>query len=80
MQRAGVDNHMVVALDDFTHQQVHKWGTAAMQVSLNGTEESQALKVGSSHAVSGAEAHLLHAAAAAQEYDVGLSVPTQLRL
>lgn len=54
MQRAGVKNHMVVALDDFTLQQVSKWGSSAMFVSLNGAEESQALKIGSSHAVSGA--------------------------
>jgi hypothetical protein len=54
MQRAGVSNHLVVALDDFTKAQVTKWGSYAVAVTLQGgAEEQKALKTGSSHAVSG---------------------------
>lgn len=53
MQKAGVTNHMVVALDDFTKRQVEKWGSVAVHVQLSGQEEEEALKQGSNHAVSG---------------------------
>jgi hypothetical protein len=54
MQRAGVTNHLVVALDDFTKYQVEKWGSVAVTVNLSGQEEQAALEQGSNHAVSGA--------------------------
>lgn len=54
MQRAGVDNHLVVALDDETKRQVEKFGSTAVRVNLDGDEEQKALNTGSSHAVSGA--------------------------
>lgn len=53
MQRAGVTNHMVVALDAFTKAQVLKWGSPAVTVTLRGVEQEKALHTGSSHAVSG---------------------------
>lgn len=53
MQRAGVTNHLVVALDDVTKAQVEKFGSVAVQVNLSGDEEQKALQTGSSHAVSG---------------------------
>ena len=56
MQRAGVTNHLVVALDEYTHQQVLKWGSQAVYVNLKGAEEEKALKTGSSHSVSGVAA------------------------
>jgi hypothetical protein len=53
MQKAGVMNHMVVALDEYTKRQVEKWGSVAVFVHLSGQEEEQALQTGSSHSVSG---------------------------
>lgn len=53
MQRAGVTNHLVVALDEFTKRQVEKWGSVAVFVQLSGQEEQQALSTGSNHSVSG---------------------------
>jgi arabinogalactan endo-1,4-beta-galactosidase len=58
MQKAGVTNHMVVALDEYTKNQVEKWGSVAVFVRLSGQEEEQALKSGSNHAVSGKHATL----------------------
>lgn len=54
MQKSGATNHMVVALDEYTKNQVEKWGSVAVFVHLSGEEEAAALKTGSSHAVSGA--------------------------
>lgn len=53
MREAGVTNHLVVALDDFTKTQVEKWGSTAVYVHLTGEEEEKALQTGSSHSVSG---------------------------
>ena len=55
MQKSGTSNHMVVALDEFTKTQVEKWGSTAVYVRLSGQEEEDALKTGSSHAVSGTQ-------------------------
>lgn len=53
MQRAGVKNHLVVALDNETQAQVQKFGSPTVRVNLDGEDEQQALQTGSSHAVSG---------------------------
>lgn len=53
MQRSGVKNHLVVALDDETEAQVQKFGSTAVRVNLDGEDEQKALQTGSSHAVSG---------------------------
>eukprot|EP00892_Ulva_mutabilis_P003675 jgi/Ulvmu1/167/UM001_0171.1 len=59
MQRAGVTNHLVVALDDVTQTQVEKFGSTAVRVNLAGDEEQKALQTGSSHAVSGLKFQIL---------------------
>lgn len=54
MQRVGVVNHLVVALDDATLAQVRKFGSRAVKVDVQGEAAAQSLQTGSSHAVSGA--------------------------
>jgi hypothetical protein len=68
MRRAGVKNHLVVALDDFTRDQVQKWGSTAVKIELQGQEEEKALKTGSSHAVSGMLAYPTSMHATAQTH------------
>lgn len=60
MQRAGVTNHLVVALDDVTQAQVEKFGSIAVRVNLAGEEEQKALQTGSSHAISGQSFFLVY--------------------
>jgi hypothetical protein len=64
MQKAGVTNHIVIALDDYTEQQAVKWGSPALHMQLSGDEEQKALNTGSSHAVSGAQASAMRRRAA----------------
>lgn len=54
MQRVGVVNHLVVALDDVTLAQARKFGSHAVKVAVRGDAAAQSLQTGSSHAVSGA--------------------------